>query len=246
MLVWIYGGAWMMGADFPYEHTNLVKQSVRNGEPIIVVTFNYRVGAYGFLSGKAMQEQADAGNVDLNVGLHDQRTALRWIKRNIHLFGGDSDRITLAGESAGGQSISYHLLSQHGEEKDEQLFHQAIIQSGGSAMAITRASSPRHEHHYKNLLSFTPCSRHQTSLAQIECLRALPPAALSAANVRTMMYVIGIASQANWKTPVFFPFWPTLDNDFITRSPYELWMEGKYKDVPMIFGNVVSKARGSV
>jgi acetylcholinesterase len=240
-MVWIYGGAWIMGADFPYEHTNIVEQSIKIGEPIIVVTFNYRIGAFGFLSGKAMQEQAEAGNVDLNVGLHDQRAALRWIKRNIHLFGGDADKITIAGESAGGQSISYHLLSQYEEEKDEKLFHQAIIQSGGSGMALSPASNSRHDYHYKNLLNLTPCSRHQTSFEQIQCLRDLPTTALAAANVRIMMYVIGITSQANWKSPMFFPFWPTLDDDFITKSPYELWMEGKYKDVPMIFGNVLDE-----
>jgi len=156
------------------------------------------------------------------------------------MFGGDADRITIAGESAGGQSISYHLLSQYEEDKDEKLFHQAIIQSGASGMALSPASNSRHDYHYRNLINFTPCSRHQTSFDQINCLKDLSPAAMSAANVRTMMYVIGITSQANWKTPMFFPFWPTLDNDFIKKSPYELWMEGKYKDVPMIFGNVVS------
>lgn len=239
-MVWIYGGAWIMGADFPYEPSNLVEQSTKMGEPIIVVTFNYRIGAFGFLSGKAMQEQAKAGNVDLNVGLHDQRVALRWIQRNIHLFGGDANRVTVAGESAGGQSISFHLLSQYEEDKDEKLFHQAIIQSGGSSMAMTSASNPRHEHHYKALLNSTPCSHKQGSFEQIKCLKELSPAALASANIRAIMYVISIASQATWKTPVFFPFWPTLDDDFIKESPYKLWMEGKYKDVPMIFGNVVS------
>lgn len=241
IMVWIYGGAWIMGADFPYEPTKLVERSIHQEEPMIVVTFNYRIGAFGFLAGKAMQEQAKTGNVDLNVGLHDQRVALQWVQRNIHLFGGDPGRVTLAGESAGGQSISYHLLSQHDSEKDEKLFHQAIIQSGGSSMAIVPAGNSRHDHHYKTLLQSTPCSHHQSSLDQIKCLRDLPSSAMAAANVRSMTYVIGIASHAQWKTPVFFPYWPTLDDDFITDSPYKLWMEGKYKDVPIIFGNVLDE-----
>lgn len=240
VMVWIYGGAWLMGADFPYEPSRLVQQSLEQGEPIVVVTFNYRVGAFGFLAGKAMEEQAKAGNVDLNVALHDQRTALRWVQRNIHLLGGDPGRVTLAGESAGGQSISYHLLSQYPLEKDENLFHQVIIQSGGSSMALTPAGNVRHHYHYRSLLSATPCSHHQSSFDQIKCLRDLPSSAIAAANVRTISYVIGIANQAQWKTPLFFPFWPILDDDFIADSPYKLWMEGKYKDVPMIFGNVVS------
>jgi acetylcholinesterase len=240
-MVWFYGGGFLMGADFPYEPTTLVKQSVEMGEPIIVVTFNYRIGALGFLAGKAMHEQASKGNVDLNVGLHDQRGALRWIKRNIEQFGGDATRITLAGESAGGQSISYQLLSQHGEAKDEDLFQQAIIQSGGTGMAIVHADNSRHEHHYRSILGATPCSRHESSSDQIACLRDLSPAAMSAANVRSMMYVIGITSQASWKTPLFFPYWPTLDADFISESPYNLWMQGKYKDVPMIFGSVLDE-----
>jgi carboxylesterase type B len=239
-MVWIYGGAWLMGADFPYEPTKLVQQSNKQDQPMIAVTFNYRVGAFGFLSGKAMEEQAKAGNVDLNVALHDQKIALRWVQRNIHLFGGDPNRVTLAGESAGGQSISYHLLSQYPAEKDEKLFHQVIIQSGGSSMAIVPAGNTRHDHHYRSLLSTTPCSQHQSSFDQIKCLRDLPSTAMAAANVRAIMYVIGISSQAQWKTPVFFPFWPSLDDEFIKESPYKLWMEGKYKDVPMLFGNVVS------
>lgn len=240
VLVWIYGGAWLMGADFPYDHTSLVEQSITNKEPIILVTFNYRIGAFGFLSGKAMKEQAKAGNVDLNVGLHDQRAALRWIKRNIEQFGGDPDRVTVAGESAGGQSISYHLLSQVGE-KDEKLFHQAIMQSGGSGMAMIPADGARHEHYYRTLLSSTTCSQHTGSYEQIRCLQNLSSAAMAAANVRTFTYVLGITSQASWRMPVFFPFWPTLDEDFIKESPYDQWMRGDYKDVPMILGNVLDE-----
>lgn len=231
-----------MGADFPYEPTNLVRRSILNGKPIIVVTFNYRVGVYGFASGPSIAEEAEKGNADLNVGLHDQRGALRWVKRNIAQFGGDPNSITIAGESSGGQSISYHLLADGGDEKGENLFHRAIMQSGGSSMALTPPTASRHLLHWRAFLAPTTCARFAASADQIRCLRELPEVALSQANTRAKMYVLGVHQAASWRSPTFFPFWPTFDKDFITKSPFELWQEGKYKDVPLLMGNVVSLA----
>lgn len=88
---------------------------------VLLVTFNYRIGAFGFLS------LADPSvEVPGNAGLKDQSMALRWVKENIASFGGDSNNITVFGESAGGCSVHYQMISN----MSKNLFHKAIVQSG--------------------------------------------------------------------------------------------------------------------
>ncbi|XP_041968426.1 cholinesterase-like [Aricia agestis] len=114
VLVWIHGGVFKRenGGRFVYGPKFLVKHGV------ILVSLNYRLGPYGFLCLGTPEAPG-------NQGLKDQLLALRWIKRNIQAFGGDPDRITVMGESAGAISVELHILS-----KFEKLFDAAIIQSG--------------------------------------------------------------------------------------------------------------------
>jgi carboxylesterase type B len=96
VLVWLYGGGLSGGytADPLFEGTNMIKISTEIGKPIMLVTVNYRLSAFGFLNGKQMAE------LDLlNIGMKDQRLAFRWIQDNIAAFGGDPKKVTLAGES---------------------------------------------------------------------------------------------------------------------------------------------------
>ena len=95
--VWIYGGVFSIGssADRIYNLSWIVNGSQQADMPVVGVSFNYRLGPLGFLAGSAL---AAEGNV--NLGLHDQRLALQWVKENIEAFGGDSEKITIFGESA--------------------------------------------------------------------------------------------------------------------------------------------------
>lgn len=88
---------------------------------MILVSFNYRLGALGFLSLKD-----PTLGVPGNAGLKDQVFALKWVQKNIENFGGDKNNVTLFGESAGGVSVHYHMIS----EKSEGLFNRAIPMSG--------------------------------------------------------------------------------------------------------------------
>lgn len=124
--VWIYGGGLSAGssADPQYNLSGIVKVSQDIKEPILAVSFNYRLGMWGVLQNFNLLKEGNA-----NAGLLDQRLALRWIKENIEAFGGDPDRVVVWGESAGAQSIAYHMFSFDGE--DEKLYHGAILESGG-------------------------------------------------------------------------------------------------------------------
>lgn len=86
---------------------------------VVVVTVNYRLGAFGFLS---TQDTTIPGN----YGLKDQLLALKWVKENIHIFGGDSDKVTINGQSAGSAMVGYHILSK----QSKGLFRGAIMHSG--------------------------------------------------------------------------------------------------------------------
>ena len=94
-------------------------------EDVIFVTVNYRLNVFGFLASTALRNQDPDGSTG-NYGFQDQISALQWVQRNGAAFGGDISRVTIIGESAGGGSVSNHLLSP----KSQGLFHRAIMESG--------------------------------------------------------------------------------------------------------------------
>ncbi|CAG5123028.1 unnamed protein product [Candidula unifasciata] len=128
VMVWIHGGAYNTGSgsDFRYDGSTLADRGV------VIVTINYRLGAYGFLS---TEDDVMPGN----YGLLDQVLALKWVQKNIHAFGGDPNKVTIFGESAGSSSVSLHVLSP----LSKGLFHRAIMQSGCSlsVWAVERPAS---------------------------------------------------------------------------------------------------------
>ncbi|KAJ5636954.1 Alpha/Beta hydrolase protein [Penicillium longicatenatum] len=131
VLVMVHGGAFVTGSSsYPqYDLARITNQSLELKKPMIVVAVNYRLGVPGFLHSAAMK----AAGYKPNNGLDDQRLAFRWVKRHISGFGGDPDRVTFIGESAGGASGCFHLHS------NELLFHQLIGMSGTS---LLRARTP--------------------------------------------------------------------------------------------------------
>ncbi|MCJ1344838.1 hypothetical protein MMC31_003041 [Peltigera leucophlebia] len=128
VLVWIYGGGHTFGekSDAAYNSTGLIKTSQSsNSTGLIYVAINYRLGAFGWLSGPDLQADGTA-----NAGLYDQQLALRWVQKYIKFFGGDANKVTVIGESAGGSSI-IHQLTAFGGLHGPVPFQQAIIQSPG-------------------------------------------------------------------------------------------------------------------
>ena len=127
VLVWIYGGGFVNGGASPptYAGAELAKDG------IVVVSFNYRVGRFGFFVHPQLTQEltreAPSGSVVGNYGFLDQVAALRWVRRNVAAFGGDPANVTVMGESAGGASVHVLLTSPMARG----LFQKAVIQSGG-------------------------------------------------------------------------------------------------------------------
>lgn len=122
VMFFIYGGAFTVGAacEPDYNGANLAKKGV------VVVTFNYRVGPFGFLVHPLLSKESPLG-VSGNYGLLDQNAALKWVKRNVAAFGGDPNKVTIFGESAGSVSVSLQLIMP----MSKGLFRSAIGESGG-------------------------------------------------------------------------------------------------------------------
>jgi len=129
VMVWIHGGSNQTGWSHEpnYLGTNLAKKGV------VVVSINYRLGPFGFLAHPLLSTESKLG-ISGNYGLLDQIAALRWVREYISQFGGDPDKITLFGESAGAADITYLILSPLAEG----LFQRAISQSGGYLVKRTQ------------------------------------------------------------------------------------------------------------
>ncbi|KAH7336097.1 Alpha/Beta hydrolase protein [Rhexocercosporidium sp. MPI-PUGE-AT-0058] len=126
VLVWIHGGALVTGSgDEETGGADLVQKALELGKPFVYVTLNYRLGLFGFSHSIELEQEAKEHREGgfANQGLLDQRLAMRWVKENIHYFGGDTSEITLAGESAGAVCILAHLRS------DVLICKRAIIMS---------------------------------------------------------------------------------------------------------------------
>ena len=122
VMVWIHGGGLIVdGARDPqFTPINLIKNGV------IVVTVDYRLGSLGFFATKELIEEAKAkGEPVGNYGTMDQIASLKWVKKNIQAFGGDPNNVTIFGQSAGGRSVTWLMVS----DAAKGLFHKAIAQS---------------------------------------------------------------------------------------------------------------------
>ncbi|KXH67678.1 hypothetical protein CSAL01_08712 [Colletotrichum salicis] len=209
VLVWIYGGGFKDGGsgDHRYNMSNLAQTSVQMGMPTIMVSFNYRLLGFGFLSGTLMQERGLA-----NLGLQDQRMALRWIQENIAKFGGDPRRVTIQGESAGGSSVGYHLLAFGG--RDDGLFHAAIAQSRGPSYLMPMSTKEQQQSRYEAAVTAANCS---TSIDSLECLRLAPSKLLQ-----------DIFNKSGWN--------PVVDGNMIPNTNAKMLDEGGFVKVPLLIG----------
>lgn len=121
VIVWIHGGGNVDGESSDYDGSKLASGGPL-GTPTVVVTMNYRMGLFGFLAHPALDNE---GHPFGNYGILDQQAVLRWVQRNIESFGGDPERVTLGGQSAGAIDTGASLLSPGASG----LFNRAIFES---------------------------------------------------------------------------------------------------------------------
>jgi para-nitrobenzyl esterase len=166
VMIWIHGGALVTGEAAGYDPSAMVETG-----NIIVVTINYRLGALGWLSAAAI---ADADGNSGNYGLMDQQLAMKWVRDNIRKFGGNPERVTIAGQSAGGLSTLSNLASPTARG----LFRGAIAHSGAYMLFSLQ---PLAQQEALGIAFETAVGCTGPSARVAACLRAAPVASLVAA-----------------------------------------------------------------
>ncbi|PPQ78599.1 hypothetical protein CVT26_005317 [Gymnopilus dilepis] len=161
VLFWIYGGGFETGDTSITPGNPLVSRSIAIGEPVVYVSANYRLNAFGFLPGKEVKA-AGLGN----IGLRDQRFAMEWIQQHITAFGGDPTKVTIWGESAGAVSVGLHLVINNGNPGG--LFHGAVMESG-SPLGLNDIEFG--QSFFDQLVTDTGCTGSNDPIA---CLRTVP------------------------------------------------------------------------
>ena len=185
--VWIHGGAYQGGycSEFPFDGEAYCKRGV------ILVTINYRLGMWGFLTLSELAEE-NGDNTCGNVGLLDQIAAIKWVKENIAAFGGDPENITVFGQSAGSMSISVLSCA----EETRGLYQRAILQSGGGYEAgyLSHCLSWQ-EAAAKNEAYFR---RFYPEGSLLEQLRSIPAEELQSQQEETMREIMEKAAGKGW------------------------------------------------
>ncbi len=208
VLVYIHGGGFTGGCGHE-KHFDCPNWPTKG---VIGVTLNYRLGPLGFVTLPELKQEA--GHTG-NYGLYDQLTAIQWVKANIEAFGGDSENITIMGQSAGGMSVQQHCLSP----LSDGLFQKAVMSSGGGVSKMMSAAAPEKGYDFwHKVMEHTGCR----SLLEF---RELPAADLFA------------AWQELKKTTKGGGIAPCLDGSFIVGTGVELLKAGKQKHIPYMCGS---------
>ncbi|GMF56729.1 unnamed protein product [Phytophthora fragariaefolia] len=212
---WIHGGGLFEGGnrDPRYNFSYIINEATQAGKPFIGVSINYRLHGFGFLWGSAVEKEGVS-----NLGFKDQRLVLHWVQENIAAFGGDPDKVTIWGESAGGWSVGYQLLAYGG--RDDGIFRGAIMQSGAPAhgpSSYTNASA--WDVYYYNITEAANCSSASDTLA---CLREVPIDTLSS------IFNSSVDSSASFSL--------VIDGDYVQDTGAALLRKGKFVHVPILHG----------
>jgi len=212
VMVWIHGGAYTFGSTRQplYDGANFAS----TGE-VVIVTINYRIGALGFLDLSSLS--TDDERFDSNLALRDVLLALGWVRDNIQSFGGDPDRVTVFGESAGGGLVTTLLAVPSAAG----LFHQAIAESSpvSSMYDSTRAATVA-----DRMLA-------QLGVARSEPAKLRELSATAIVDAGTVVYAAVPSEQ-----PGTLAFAPVVDGDLLPEHPITVLSEGRGLAVPLMIG----------
>ncbi|XP_067631087.1 carboxylic ester hydrolase isoform X2 [Eurosta solidaginis] len=218
VMVWIHGGGFLFGSS-----KNTLPLSLMC-EDVIVVTLNYRLGAWGFL---CLPEEEIWGN----AGLKDQRLALQWVHDNIAYFNGDPTNVTLFGESAGAASVHLHTMASHAHK----LFHKAIIQSGTANMEWVFQRNPTYK--VRRLCELLGLQSTSNTKEMLKFLQS--PDKVKPFNVLTNVMPLLTPDERRRGLPL--PFRPVIEDSsskdrFIGMPVLERMQQKNYLHMPIIMG----------
>ncbi|XP_045207431.2 crystal protein-like [Mercenaria mercenaria] len=220
VMVYIHGGNFVhISASSPIYKGDYFA----NKGQVVLVTFDYRLGVLGFLY--TGPKSSDAAG---NYGIQDQRLALRWVNENIKYFGGDPEKVTLFGQSAGGQSIPIHLMS----EGTDDLFRNVIIESAPFDIPF---KSPVEAVYLANLvLQFLNCTQDD----YMPCLRSKTADEIAQAQLESR------AKPTSLKILEFFePLGPFVDGNIVPYEPVYAIQHNQLRKVPVMIGTMTEEAR---
>jgi len=213
VMVWIHGGAFANGSGSvpAYDGTRFARDGV------VCVTFNYRLGADGFLF---------LGDGIANLGLLDQVAALTWVQENIAAFGGDPTNVTIFGESSGGMSIATLMAMP----RATALFRRAIAQSGAGHFVISPATAQRIGQYLAEKLSVEPTR---------QAIGAVPINRLVQAQQELRSEISSNPSPARWGEVAanLMPFEPVIDGDLLPARPIDSIAAGASANIDVLVGN---------
>ncbi|GAA1960875.1 carboxylesterase/lipase family protein [Agromyces allii] len=222
VMVFVHGGGYSAGSSRDFSGQG--ESFVRSGR-VVYVSFNYRLGALGYLDFTRYSTGRRA--FDANLGLRDQVAVLRWVRRNIAAFGGDPTRVTIFGESAGGNAITTLMTMP----SVRGLFSGAIAQSPPPDAVYPRELSARWAAEYLALL--------REAVREVAPERvAAPPERLLAGADADDLVAASVALQV--RTPDLYPgafcFAPVIDGTVVPERPFVAFREGRAHRVPLVIG----------
>lgn len=226
VMVWIYGGGFFAGssAEPRYNGIPIAKKGV------VLVTFNYRLGPLGFLAHPALSAESPTGTSG-NYGLMDQIAALKWVKDNIEKFGGNSNNVTIFGQSAGGVSVTALMASPQASN----LFQKAIAESGGVPQQLSERAKQVNGMPSMETLGV----QFATKLGIAENENAA-----EALRSKSWQEIINVSSVGGWNVGGGTKENLSVDGYVLVKQPWQVFMDGEQINVPFITGIV--KDEGSV
>ena len=218
VMVFIHGGAYSVGSsrEVPRQGEGLVR---RGG--IVYVSFNYRLGALGYLDFSRFASPEHP--FESNLGLRDQVAALQWVRENIHAFGGDPDAVTLFGESAGGNAVTTLMTVPSAAG----LFHRAIAQSAPPNAVYPSELTARWAGEFVDSLAHGPADYSDEQAASL--LLTVDPDVLAAATT-------ALTVRTPDQDPGTIPLCPVIDGDFLPERPLDAFRDGRAARIPLIIG----------
>ncbi|XP_066593320.1 carboxylic ester hydrolase [Prorops nasuta] len=222
VMIWFHGGGWLTGAG----HSEFYGPKFLLDHDMVLVTLNFRLGPLGFIS---MEDMVIPGN----MAMKDQAQGIRWVSENIAAFGGDPNRVTIFGESAGGASVHYHMISH----LSRGLFHRGISQSGTAYCPWTLTQPGEAKKHAKMVAEKLKCPS-KDSKAMLKCLKT-----------KSAVDIIGTDRLfQEFDYCPMIPFRPVVEpkhsGAFLSEDPFVATTSGNIVDIPWMAG--ITSEEGSL